>query len=265
MDQTDIKILALLQKDATCSVAEIAEQVNLSVTPCWRRIQKLKDDGVIARNAILLDPRALGLNLTVFVSIKTSQHNEKWTQSLINAVMALPNVVEFHRMAGDIDYLLKVVVEDMAAYDRFYRRLIAAVDLLDVSASFSMEVIKSTTELPLDAPDTLRAGSFPEGRPVANGPGRQRAIFFPGAGLRRIQISFGLLQAPYLAILLRAGRRSISVIPAMGMNPGYQRTLCRWQYPPAVPDWRRRNPRRWKSFWWDGTAPTTCGCSPTAP
>lgn len=94
MDQTDIKILALLQKDATCSVAEIAEQVNLSATPCWRRIQKLKDDGVIARNAILLDPRALGLNLTVFVSIKTSQHNEKWTQSLINAVMALPNVVE---------------------------------------------------------------------------------------------------------------------------------------------------------------------------
>ena len=93
----------------------------------------------------------LGLNLTVFVSIKTSQHNEKWTQSLINAVMALPNVVEFHRMAGDIDYLLKVVVEDMAAYDRFYRRLIGAVDLLDVSASFSMEVIKSTTELPLDA------------------------------------------------------------------------------------------------------------------
>ena len=97
-------------KDATCSVAEIAEQVNLSVTPCWRRIQKLKDDGVIARNTILLDPKALGLNLTVFVSIKTSQHNAKWTQSLINAVMALPNVVEFHRMAGDIDYLLKVVV-----------------------------------------------------------------------------------------------------------------------------------------------------------
>lgn len=150
MDQTDIKILRLLQKDAGCSVAEIAEQVNLSVTPCWRRIQKLKDDGVIARNAVLLDPKALGLNLTVFVSIKTNQHNAKWTQALIGTVMALPNVVEFYRMAGDIDYLLKVVVEDMAAYDRFYRRLIDAVDLLDVSASFSMEVIKSTTELPLD-------------------------------------------------------------------------------------------------------------------
>ncbi|AKQ57212.1 Lrp/AsnC family transcriptional regulator [Bordetella hinzii] len=149
VDQTDIKILSLLQQDATRSVAEIAEHVNLSVTPCWRRIQKLKDDGVIARNAILLDPAALGLNLTVFVTIKTSQHNAKWTQALISAVMALPNVVEFHRMAGDIDYLLKVVVEDMAAYDRFYRRLIEAVDLLDVSASFSMEVIKSTTELPL--------------------------------------------------------------------------------------------------------------------
>jgi len=151
MDQTDLKILSLLQKDATRPVADIAEQVNLSVTPCWRRIQKLKEDGVIERTAVLLDPKAVGLNLTVFVTIKTSQHNVKWTQNLIGAVMALPNVVEFHRMAGDIDYLLKVVVEDMAAYDRFYRRLIEAVDLLDVSASFSMEVIKSTTELPLDA------------------------------------------------------------------------------------------------------------------
>jgi Lrp/AsnC family transcriptional regulator len=150
MDQTDLKILSLLQKDATRPVAEIAEQVNLSVTPCWRRIQKLKEDGVIERTAVLLDPQAVGLGLTVFVTIKTSQHNVKWTQNLIGAVMALPNVVEFHRMAGDLDYLLKVVVEDMQAYDRFYRRLIEAVDLLDVSASFSMEVIKSTTELPLD-------------------------------------------------------------------------------------------------------------------
>jgi len=149
VDQTDLKILSLLQKDATRSVAEIAEQVNLSVTPCWRRIQKLKEDGVITRQTVLLDPQALGFNLTVFVSIKTSQHNAKWTQGLVAAVTALPNVVEFHRMAGDIDYLLKVVVEDMAAYDRFYRRLIETVDLLDVSASFSMEVIKSTTELPL--------------------------------------------------------------------------------------------------------------------
>lgn len=149
MDQTDFKILGLMQKNADLSVAEIAEQVNLSVTPCWRRIQKLKEDGVIERNAVVLNPQALGLNLTVFVSIRTSQHNAKWTQSLVGAVMALPNVVEFYRMAGDVDYLLKVVVEDMAAYDRFYRRLIEMVDLLDVSASFSMEVIKSTMELPL--------------------------------------------------------------------------------------------------------------------
>lgn len=149
MDQTDFKILGLMQKNADLSVAEIAEQVNLSVTPCWRRIQKLKEDGVIERNAVVLNPQALGLNLTVFVSIRTSQHNAKWTQSLVGAVMALPNVVEFYRMAGDVDYLLKVVVEDMAAYDRFYRRLIDMVDLLDVSASFSMEVIKSTMELPL--------------------------------------------------------------------------------------------------------------------
>jgi len=149
MDQTDFKILGLMQKNADLSVAEIAEQVNLSVTPCWRRIQKLKEDGIIVRNAVVLNPQALGLNLTVFVSIRTSQHNAKWTQSLVGAVMALPNVVEFYRMAGDVDYLLKVVVEDMASYDRFYRRLIEMVDLLDVSASFSMEVIKSTMELPL--------------------------------------------------------------------------------------------------------------------
>lgn len=151
MDQTDLKILGIMQKNADLPVAEIAEQVNLSVTPCWRRIQKLREDGVIVRNAVVLNPQALGLDLTVFVSIRTSQHNAKWTQSLVGAVMALPNVVEFHRMAGDIDYLLKVVVEDMAAYDRFYRRLIEVVDLLDVSASFSMEVIKSTMELPLGA------------------------------------------------------------------------------------------------------------------
>ncbi|OZI24401.1 transcriptional regulator [Bordetella genomosp. 7] len=150
MDQIDLKILSLLQKDATRPVAEIAEQVNLSVTPCWRRIQKLKEDGVIERTTVLVDPGAVGLGLTVFVSIKTSQHNAKWTQNLIGAVTSLPNVVEFHRMAGDLDYLLKVVVADMAAYDRFYQRLIKAVDLLDVSASFSMEVIKSTTELPLE-------------------------------------------------------------------------------------------------------------------
>ena len=151
MDQTDRKILSLMQKNADLSVAEIADQVNLSVTPCWRRIQKLKEDGVITRRVVVLNPQALGLNLTVFVSVRTSQHNAKWTQSLIGAVQALPNVVEFHRMAGDIDYLLKVVVEDMPAYDRFYRRLIEAVDLLDVSASFSMEIIKSTMELPLNA------------------------------------------------------------------------------------------------------------------
>ena len=153
-----------------------------------------QDDGVIARNTILLDPKALGLNLTVFVSIKTSQHNAKWTQSLINAVMALPNVVEFHRMAGDIDYLLKVVVEDMAAYDRFYRRLIDAVDLLDVSASFSMEVIKSTTEHRWTRSD----GRF---RARKGAEIRSRNFFSQGP-VRETQISFGALLKPYLAMLL---------------------------------------------------------------
>lgn len=149
MDHTDLKIIELMQRDADMAVVDIAKEVNLSVTPCWRRIQKLKDDGVIQGRAVMIDPKALNLNLTIFVSIKTNQHNTKWTEALIGCVTSMPNVLEFHRMAGDTDYLLKMVVEDMAEYDRLYRQLIRAVDLLDVSASFSMETLKRTTILPV--------------------------------------------------------------------------------------------------------------------
>lgn len=150
MDRLDQKILACLQDDAGLSVAEVAERVGLSSTPCWRRIRNLEDAGVIQRRVAILDRNGLGLSTTVFVAVKTSEHNEDWLARFADAVASFPEVVEFYRMSGDIDYLLKVVVADIPAYDAFYKRLIAAVDLSDVSSSFAMEEIKFTTALPLD-------------------------------------------------------------------------------------------------------------------
>ena len=150
MDAIDKKILNILQSDTTPAVAEIAKQVGLSTTPCWRRIQKLEEAGVIRSRVALLDAEKLNAGVTVFVSIKTDKHDVAWYQGFSNAVNAFPEVVEFYRMSGDIDYLLRVVVPDIAAYDRFYQRLIEQVELYDVSSSFSMEQIKYTTALPLD-------------------------------------------------------------------------------------------------------------------
>lgn len=150
MDQTDLKILALLQKDATCSVAEVAEQVNLSVTPCWRRIQKLEEDGVIKRRVAILDPVRVNARVTVFVSVRTSSHSHEWLKRFSEVVQEFPEVIEFYRMSGDVDYLLRVAVPDIAAYDAFYKRLISKIEIRDVSSSFAMEQIKYTTELPLD-------------------------------------------------------------------------------------------------------------------
>jgi len=149
MDRLDKKILACLQDDAGQSVAEIAEQVGLSSTPCWRRIRNLEDAGVIRGRVALLDRGKLDLGTTVFVGVKTSAHNEEWLAQFADAVAGFTEVVEFYRMSGDIDYLMKVVVADIPAYDDFYKRLIAAVDLNDVSSSFAMEEIKWTTALPL--------------------------------------------------------------------------------------------------------------------
>jgi len=150
MDDIDKKILNILQEDATLAVAEIAKQVGLSTTPCWRRIQKLEDAGVIRSRVALLDAEKLNAGVTVFVSIKTDKHDAAWYENFSRAVNAFTEVVEFYRMSGDIDYLLRVVVPDIAAYDRFYQRLISKVELYDVSSSFSMEQIKYTTALPLD-------------------------------------------------------------------------------------------------------------------
>ena len=149
MDRTDKKILALLQEDATPTVAQIAERVGLSATPCWRRIQNLEKRGVIRRRVALLDPGELNVGVTVFTRVKTSQHNIDWLEGFATAVAAIDEVVEFYRMSGDIDYLLKIVVPDIERYDAVYKRLIAAADFADVSSSFAMEEIKFTTALPL--------------------------------------------------------------------------------------------------------------------
>ena len=150
MDRIDRKLLALLQVDSTPSIAALAEQVGLSQTPCWKRIQRLEADGVIERRVALLSPEKLGLGLTVFVSIEAGDHSPEWLARFADAVSDLPEVVEVHRMAGDVDYMLRVVTRDIPAYDRFYKRLIAAVPIKNVSSRFSMERVKSTTALPLD-------------------------------------------------------------------------------------------------------------------
>ncbi len=150
MDRVDRKLLALLQQDSTQSIAQLADQVGLSQTPCWKRIQRLEAEGVIERRVALLSPEKLGLGLTVFVSIEASDHSPDWLARFAAAVSGFPEVVEVHRMSGDIDYMLRIVTRDIAAYDGFYKRLIAAVPLKNVSSRFSMERVKSTTALPLE-------------------------------------------------------------------------------------------------------------------
>jgi Lrp/AsnC family transcriptional regulator len=145
----DLKILELLQADATMPIAEIGKIVGLSTTPCWRRIQKLDEAGVIRSRVAVLDPTKVNTGVTVFVSIKTDQHNLDWLERFHTAVVDLPEVVEFYRMSGEVDYLMRVVVPDIAAYDAFYKKLISRIDITKVSSAFAMEQIKYTTALPL--------------------------------------------------------------------------------------------------------------------
>ncbi len=154
IDKIDTAILAELQTDASPSVAEIAQRVNLSQNACWRRIRRLEEEGVILRRVALLDPEKLDAGMTVFVSVRTAEHSAAWLEDFARAVSDLPEVVEFYRMAGEIDYLLKVRVADIKAYDRVYKRLIERVRLVDVSAAFAMEEIKNSTAIPL--PTMLR-------------------------------------------------------------------------------------------------------------
>ncbi len=148
MDKTDRKLLSHMQGDASLSVGELADRIGISKSACWRRIQKLEADGTIRKQVTLLDPAALGVPLTVFISVRTNQHNQQWAENFKRVVEGIPGVLEVYRMGGEIDYLIKAAVEDMPGYDRLYQDLIKA-DLFDVSASFVMEELKQTTELPI--------------------------------------------------------------------------------------------------------------------
>ncbi|HWV52145.1 Lrp/AsnC family transcriptional regulator [Pseudorhodoplanes sp.] len=149
MDAIDRKILLTLQEDASLSVAEIGQRVGLSSTPCWKRIQRLEAEGVIQKRVAIVDQDKVGLGISVFVSVETDDHSEGWLSRFASAVSAMPEVMEFYRMAGDVDYMLRVVVQDMQAYDTFYKKLIASSPLKNVTSRFAMEKIKSTTSLPI--------------------------------------------------------------------------------------------------------------------
>ncbi|MDO8692547.1 MAG: Lrp/AsnC family transcriptional regulator [Sheuella sp.] len=150
MDKKDREILRLLQNDASISINELAAAVNLTPTPCWRRVQKLQSDGVIQKQVAICSATKLNLGLTTFVTIRTSQHSEEWMKKFVDGATAIPEIVEIYRLSGDADYLLKIVVPDISSYDSVYKRLIRSVELLDVSSAFAMETIKCTTALPLD-------------------------------------------------------------------------------------------------------------------
>ena len=159
MDAIDRKILTVLQEDASLSVADIGSRVGLSSTPCWKRIQRLEADGVILKRVALVDQERIGLGITVFVSVETGDHSQEWLSKFADVVKAMPEVMEFYRMAGDVDYMLRVVVTDIAGYDTFYKKLISTVPLKNVTSRFAMERIKSTTALPIpkDSPKEKKA------------------------------------------------------------------------------------------------------------
>jgi Lrp/AsnC family transcriptional regulator len=145
MDAIDRKILMALQKDATISVADLAAKAGLSQTPCWKRVQRLEASGVIKKRVAILSPEKVGLGLTVFVQIEAGDHSDVWLNRFATTLSAMPEVMEIYRMAGDVDYMLRVVVADMAAYDAFYKKMISAIPLRNVTSRFAMEQIKSTT------------------------------------------------------------------------------------------------------------------------
>lgn len=149
LDAIDRRILAALQRDATLSINALSEVVGLSPTPCWKRVKRLEESGVITGRVALLDRETVGVGVTVFVSIRTAAHEEGWLEEFAAGVRRIPEIVEFYRMAGEVDYLLKVVCADIADYDRIYKQLIRVAKLNDVSSSFAMEQIKYTTEVPL--------------------------------------------------------------------------------------------------------------------
>lgn len=159
LDEMDVKILSILQEDCTRPVADIGKEVGLSTTPCWRRIQKLEETGVIRKRVAVLEPEKINAGVTVFVSIKTDKHSTAWLEKFHQAVDDFPEVIEFYRMSGEVDYLLRVVVPDIRAYDEFYKKMISRIEIAKVSSAFAMEQMKYTTALPLQFARTPRNGS----------------------------------------------------------------------------------------------------------
>lgn len=150
LDKIDRKLLGLLQQDCTLSLQALADEVHLTATPCWKRLKRLEDEGIIRQRVALLDNEKLGLGLTAFVQMKTQQHSSEWYQSVVQWVQEMPEVLAFYRMAGEYDYLIQVAVADMKSFDRFYKKLVMGVPgLTDVTSSFAMEEIKHTTALPI--------------------------------------------------------------------------------------------------------------------
>ncbi len=145
MDAIDRKILTALQLDSTISIAELSDKVGLSQTPCWKRVQRLESSGVILRRVAIVSPEKIGLGLTAFVQIETGDHSAQWLERFASTLSAMPEVMDIYRMAGDVDYMLRVVVPDMAAYDQFYKKLIETVPLRNVTSRFAMERIKAST------------------------------------------------------------------------------------------------------------------------
>ncbi|MDN3698004.1 Lrp/AsnC family transcriptional regulator [Vibrio cortegadensis] len=150
LDNVDKKILSMLQVDSTLSLNDLAEAVNLTTTPCWKRLKRLEDKGIIEKRVALLNPEKLGLSFTAFVMVKTSNHSHEWYSQFVDTVTLFPEVMEFYRMAGEYDYMLKVLVKDMKCFDKFYKRLVNSVDgISNVTSTFAMEPLKYTTALPI--------------------------------------------------------------------------------------------------------------------
>jgi Lrp/AsnC family transcriptional regulator len=180
MDATDRHILEILQEDATLSIAEVGERVGLSQTPCWKRIQRMEAAGVIERRVALLNPEKLGLKISALVSIETNDHSAGWLAEFASTVSNMREVLEIYRMAGDVDYVLRVVVADMQAYDAFYKRLIEAVPLKNVTTRFAMERVKATTALPVMADTNGRATGRANDVPARSGRRVSGAQIGPG-------------------------------------------------------------------------------------
>jgi Lrp/AsnC family transcriptional regulator len=150
MDSKDRRILELLQENALLTAAEIAERVGLSTTPCWRRIQRLEEQGYVRRRVALLDRQKMNVGVCAFVAVRTNHHSKEWLEKFRRAISTVPEIVEAHRLSGEVDYLLRIVVPNIAGYDAVYKRLIEVVEFSDVAASFSMEELKFTTAIPVN-------------------------------------------------------------------------------------------------------------------